>query len=152
MTCGYFEDGRFPTVKLSDNPPIIGIERTRPDRSSPVSTTPIDTVYRCLSPDGGNAALIVNTYVVKHLRPVITGLEGAGDGPHANNAAFENPATCEGIFGGLLENNRRRGNTVPMLTATAAGPGGEYELNSDLGIDAGAPPGEYTISLECTQR
>ncbi|MDA7945837.1 MAG: hypothetical protein MPJ07_08495, partial [Nitrosopumilus sp.] len=151
VTCGYFDDGRFPSVKLSENPPIIRIERTKPDSNSPVSTEPIDTVYRCLPPGGGNAALIINTYVVKHPLPVLTGLEGAGDEPHANDAVYNNPVSCEGIFGGLLENERRRGNTVPDLGATATGPGGVYELNSDLGIDAGATPGDYTISLECTQ-
>ena len=101
-------------------------------------------------PGGPSGDLSITTYVARSQVPVLAGLDGAGDDPHVNTAAFENPVSCVGIFEGQLR--PRDGGTRPDLDATATGPGGEYELNEDRGINAGAPPGEYTIRLECTQR
>ncbi|MDA7960704.1 MAG: hypothetical protein MPJ08_08265, partial [Nitrosopumilus sp.] len=150
VTCGYFDDGRFPAVKLSDDPTII--TRTGEVTSStPVSTTEIPVTYTCSPPDVAPASLTARVYVAERPLPVLSGLDGAPAGPHENSAPFASPVGCDGMFGGLLADDEDLGHVALNHTATATGPGGEYELNDDLGIDAGAPPGQYVINHECTQ-
>ncbi|MDA7944056.1 MAG: hypothetical protein MPJ06_08685, partial [Nitrosopumilus sp.] len=151
VTCGYFDGKRFPAIKLSDDPTII----TRTGEVTPltpVSTTQVPLTYTCSPPGGASAvSLSPRVYVAERPLPVLTGLDGAPAGPHENSAPFASPVGCDGMFGGLLADDEALGHVALNHTATATGPGGEYELNDDLGIDAGAPPGQYVISHECTQ-
>ncbi|MDA7945603.1 MAG: hypothetical protein MPJ07_07285, partial [Nitrosopumilus sp.] len=140
--CGIFSgdrnSGQFNTYEFGEAGSNFRVHSGGIDADTPLAALH-QLSYTCQPPGADNPRIVTRQVpVVERLVPVIENLRTT---EHVLGTAFDETATCSGLFGGAITG--ASAPSAPVLTPTVRG---------GTTVDAITSGGEYTLDYTCTQQ